>query len=159
MFVFRQMNSPVLQATLGDHFTVPKNGHDQSVPPPIDLIEHADYFALRADMPGLSEADIELTVHDGFPVYFRRAENLRSVIPEQGDSSRTADANEQGRAIYSERTDLRFFRRIALSDEINAAEIEASYQHGVLNVRLPKCEKAKPIAVPINSGSKKRLDQ
>ena len=56
----------------------------------------------------------------------------------------------EARAHLRERRPLRFRRLFALGDDIDVPAIEAAFRDGVLRVRIPKSERAKPREIPVN---------
>src|SRR6188474_787685 len=76
--------------------------------PPVDLVEAEDHFVLKADLPGLSEGDVNIEVQDG-------------ALTISGERKAEHEQREKG-----------WYR------------IEASFNHGVLDVRIPKPEQRKP---------------
>lgn len=107
--------------------------------PAMDLVETADHLVLRADLPGMSEEDVEIEVKDG-------------VLTVSGE--RRADHEQQGEGYYRmERAVGRFSRALSLPEGVSADEVTAHFDHGVLEVRVPKPEETKPHRVRIGSGS------
>ena len=104
--------------------------------PAVDVEELEDGFVLRADVPGLKEDDIDITLDDN--------ELLIS-----GNREETTEENSKGARIR-ERRFGKFSRRFALGQQVSTEGIEASYDNGVLTVRLPKKEEAKPRQIPVS---------
>jgi HSP20 family protein len=105
--------------------------------PPVDLVEAEDHFVLKADLPGLSEEDVSIEVQDG-------------SLTISGE--RKAEHEERARGWYRiERAFGSFNRSLTLPDGVDADRIEASFSHGVLEVRIPKPEERKPRRIEISS--------
>jgi HSP20 family protein len=105
--------------------------------PPVDLVEAEDHFVLKADLPGLSEEDVSIEVQDG-------------SLTISGE--RKAEHEERARGWYRiERSFGSFNRSLTLPDGVDADRIEASFSHGVLEVRIPKPEERKPRRIEISS--------
>jgi HSP20 family protein len=103
--------------------------------PPMDLVEHDDHFLLRADLPGLSEADVNIELNDG-------------ALTISGE--RKAEHKQQERGFYRlERQFGSFSRTLTLPDGIDGEAIKASFVNGVLEVWIPKPEERKPRRIPI----------
>jgi HSP20 family protein len=121
------------------------NGHTVARPPsavPMDAIRRKDEVVLRFDLPGVDSGSIDLTVDRGvLTVTASRAE-------EYGDGES---------AISRERMMGTFTRRVQLGDNLDTEHVEAAYADGVLAVRLPLLEKARPRKVEIQGVSKKKL--
>jgi HSP20 family protein len=110
--------------------------------PPMDLVETEDNLVLRADLPGVSEDDIEIEVKDG-------------VLTVSGE--RKAQHEEKREGFHRvERSYGRFSRALELPKGIEAESIEAGFERGVLEVRMPKPAERKPHRIEISSGGEKR---
>jgi HSP20 family protein len=106
--------------------------------PPVDLVEAETQFVLKADLPGLSEGDVNIEVQDG-------------TLTISGE--RKAEHEQREKGWYRiERSFGRFSRSLSLPDGVDPDRIQASFSHGVLEVRIPKPEERKPRRIEI-SGS------
>jgi HSP20 family molecular chaperone IbpA len=100
------------------------NSHRETyVKPPVDIFETADGIVLLADVPGLAQDDLDVSVDHG-------------VLPIRGSASR-AGAGSNGHRHGATSAVLRQFR---LSDTIDPEHIAAELKHGVLRLHLPKAE-------------------
>ncbi|MGP4027014.1 Hsp20/alpha crystallin family protein [Actinomadura sp. 3N407] len=111
---------------------------------PMDGVRRADDVVLRFDLPGVDPGSIEVTVDRGvLSVTARREEEL----------------TEDERPFVRERVMGSFTRRVYLSEHLDADAIEAAYDNGVLAVRIPVLEKAKPrkVAVQQSGGGRKAI--
>jgi HSP20 family protein len=107
--------------------------------PPVDLVEAEDHFVLRADLPGLSEGDVQIEVQDG-------------TLTISGE--RKAEHEQRERGWYRvERQFGRFSRSLTLPEGVDAGGIAAEFDRGVLTVRIPKPEERKPRRVEIKASS------
>ena len=105
--------------------------------PPVDLVEAEDHFVLRADLPGLTEGDVNIEVQDG-------------TLTISGE--RKAEHEQREKGWYRiERSFGRFSRSLSLPDGVDPDRIQASFSHGVLEVRIPKPEERKPRRIAISS--------
>jgi HSP20 family protein len=117
------------------------NGYARRWIPAMDLVETEDELVLRADLPGLDRDDIEIEVKD-------------SVLTVSGE--RKAEHEEKGEGFYRvERASGRFSRSLDLPQGIEPTGVDASFDRGVLEVRIPKPEERKPTRVEIKAGSRK----
>lgn len=107
--------------------------------PAMDLIETDDHLVLRADLPGMSEDDVEIEIKDGVLTV---AGERKSEHEERSDSYHRVE-----RAFGS------FSRSLSLPDGIEAGTVKAGFANGVLEVRIPKPEQRKPFRVAIGAGS------
>jgi HSP20 family protein len=107
--------------------------------PAIDLAETEEEIVLTADLPGMAEEDIEIEVKDG-------------VLAVSGERR---DERERGEAGYRrvERSFGRFSRAIRLPRGTDPERVSASFENGVLEVRVAKPELAKAHRVQIGAGA------
>ena len=92
--------------------------------PAVDIIEEKDRFVLRADVPGVAPADIEVSMDGG----------VLSVSGHRFEESRSDDAGMQ----RVERVSGRFLRRFSLPDSADAESVKARSNNGILEVTIPK---------------------
>jgi HSP20 family protein len=103
--------------------------------PSVDLYETADDIVLNAYLPGMSREDIHLEV-------------LGSTIHLSGESK--ANIPDEGTTVHFTQGGYgRFDLRYRLPAEVSADQVKATYRNGVLEVRMPKAESAKPRAVEV----------
>jgi HSP20 family protein len=98
--------------------------------PSVDIHENEDQITLRAELPGMTEDDVELTVDKG-----------RLTV--QGEK-RLEKEDTDGEYCRIESTYGSFYRSFPLPDLVDQDNIEAHFENGVLSVTLPKAEAAKP---------------
>jgi HSP20 family protein len=103
--------------------------------PAVEVFEKKDKFVVKAELPGMKEEDIDVSV-DG------------DVLTIKGKREAEKEVNEEDYYLC-ERSYGSFSRSIALPSSVDAKKIEASYEDGVLEVSLPKAPevKAKKVAV------------
>jgi HSP20 family protein len=107
--------------------------------PPMDLVETDDHLVLRADLPGMKRDDVEIEIKDG-------------ALTVSGE--RKAEHEENAEGYYRvERAYGRFSRSLTLPDGIEPDAVEAHFQDGVLEVRIPKPAERKPHRVEIGAGA------
>jgi HSP20 family protein len=105
--------------------------------PAMDLTESEHEYVLRADLPGLSSEDVDIEVKD-------------NVLTISGE--RNSEHDDRGEGFYRmERHFGRFSRSLDLPSGIDADSVAASFANGVLEVRIPKPEEAKPRKVQIDA--------
>ncbi len=102
---------------------------------PVDVIDEGDQIRIVADLPGFNKEDIEVWVEDGELV----------IKAERKEEKEEKERNY----IRRERRYGRIYRRIALPADVDVENIKASYNNGVLEVTIPKTEKAKRKVVKI----------
>jgi HSP20 family protein len=107
--------------------------------PAMDLIETDDQFVLRADLPGLSEDDVKVELED-------------NVLTISGERKAEHEARKEG--FYRlERAHGKFQRSLALPEGVDGENVSANFDHGVLEVRIPKPAERKPHRVSIGVGT------
>ena len=110
--------------------------------PAMDLVETDDHFVLKADLPGVAEGDVELSLED-------------RVLTIAGE--RQAEHEERGEGFYRlERSSGEFRRSLTLPEGVAAERISATFDKGVLEVRIPKPEERKPRRVEIAVGDRQK---
>ena len=110
---------------------------------PMDAYRNKDTFLVQFDVPGVSADSIELTVEKNvLTVHARRTR------PEGSDDIEM---------VAAERPQGTFSRQLFLGDTLDADGIEADYQAGVLTIRIPVAERAKPRRVEIKGHDEGRV--
>jgi len=105
--------------------------------PHTDVVETDAEYRVTAELPGLEEKDVEVTL-EGDMLTIKGEKKLES-----GD----------GNSVVSERYHGRFQRSVQLGGEVQADNITASFKNGLLTVTLPKNREAEPKAKRIPIGS------
>ena len=106
--------------------------------PHVELVEAGDGYKLTAELPGLDEKDIELTVQDG-------------VLTISGEKRAEHDDRQRG---YSERSYGAFTRSFTVGD-VDESKVDAAFDKGVLTVTLPRSSDAEQRVKRIPIASKK----
>lgn len=106
-----------------------------TVLPPVDIFEDEAGFTLIADMPGVSKEQLSVRVTGD------------SLVIE-GVASVPATANME--LVYGEVQNPQYRRSFTLSRELDPGKIEAKLSNGVLRLRIPKAEEAKPRRINVN---------
>ena len=96
--------------------------------PTVDVIEQQDQYVLKADLPGVDRKDIEIVFEDG-------------ALTLKGERSESIDSDHGGYQ-RAERAYGSFERTFRMPDNIDADSITAKSEQGVLEVCVPKQEKA-----------------
>jgi HSP20 family protein len=107
--------------------------------PSVDVQESDKDFTIRAELPGVDEKDVEVTV-------------TNDAVTIKGEKKE--EKEDKGKNYYSmERSYGSFNRVIPLAVETDANKAEASFKNGVLNITIPKSQsaKAKGTKVPIKA--------
>jgi HSP20 family protein len=112
--------------------------------PAMDLLETGDQFVLRADLPGLSEEDVNIELED-------------STLTVSGE--RKAEHEQEGEGYYRlERSFGSFQRSLTLPKGVDPESVTAGFDRGVLEVRIPKPEERKPRRIHIGATDQRTLE-
>ncbi len=123
-----------LFSSLGDGWeNTHRNGHKVWAIP-MDIWEDQDHVMLKADLPGVDSKDIDVSVTgDMLSISVQR---IQDTIPEEQINLR-------------ERTHGWLHRKIQLPQAVDVDKLKATYKQGVLELKLPKREEAKPKQIQI----------
>ncbi len=114
------------------------NGGARRWIPAMDLVETGEHFVLKADLPGVAESDVSIELE-------------KNVLTIAGE--RKTQLEEKHEGYYRlERSSGAFSRSLTLPEGVDAGAVTASFDNGVLEVRIPKPEQAKPQRVQIAVG-------
>ena len=108
--------------------------------PAIEVFEKEDKFVVKAELPGMKEEDIDVSV-------------VGDTLTIKGERKAETEVKEED-YYCCERSYGSFSRSIALPSTVDASKIEASYEDGVLEVSLPKATEAKPKKVTVSAKKK-----
>jgi HSP20 family protein len=103
--------------------------------PPVNVWEDGDAFHVEAELPGLTQEQLQLSVTN------------RNQLTLQGE--RLPAEADKGRWHRRERGFGRFQRLLKLPAPVDADKIEATFENGVLHVTLPKAEEARPRRISV----------
>ena len=127
-----------LRSRMNQLFNEPGEYRAAAVFPRLNLFDTGSALLLKADVPGLSEKDVELTIN-------------QDVLTLSGE--RRADAPEGYSVHRQERTPIRFSRSFTLPCRINPENASASIKDGVLTVTLAKAAEAQPRQISVKASS------
>lgn len=103
--------------------------------PAVDIVEEENRYLIKADIPGVEPKDIEVTFDGG-------------VLTVRGER-KSEDTEENKGFKRVERTYGSFYRQFSLPDSVDANQITAKGNHGVLEITVPKAERSKPKRIEI----------
>lgn len=103
---------------------------------PMDAWREGDTFVVEFDLPGITPDAIELDVE-------------RNVVTVRAERPTRSETQEM---LAAERARGTFSRQLVLGDNLDTEHIEASYDAGVLTLRIPVAERAKPRKIEIAKG-------
>jgi HSP20 family protein len=104
---------------------------------PVDLWETKDAYHLRADMPGLTPDELEINV-------------TADTVSFGGELKGTTDVTNDG-WLRQERRVGKFQRAFTLPVQIDPDTVQANFEHGVLDLTLPKADQVKPRTIKVNA--------
>lgn len=100
--------------------------------PAVDIVEEHDRFVLRADLPGVDPAGIEVSTDDGV-LSLAGERPAPEQVTEHGP-----EHGERTGVRHIERASGRFFRRFSLPDTADASAVKANSKNGILEIVIPK---------------------
>jgi len=105
--------------------------------PPINITQDDDNFYLRAEIPGIKPAELSISA-------------LRNRVSISG---KREIPREHERVSYhrKERSEGAFNRAVTLPTEVDAERVDARYADGILTLKLPKAEQAKPRQISVKT--------
>ena len=103
--------------------------------PPVDMYETDDAFILKAELPGVSKDEVHVEIH-------------QNTLILRGERKHEAEVKEDSYHRV-ERAYGRFERSFVLPTLVDQEHVQATYHDGVLELRLPKSEAAKPKRIAI----------
>ena len=104
--------------------------------PVVDILEANEHVEIRAEIPGLSEQDVQVSVTD-------------DVLTLKGEKTQESDEKDQ-KYHRVERSYGRFQRSFTLPANLNPEDIKAKFTHGVLTVSIPKAKEVQPKEIQIS---------
>lgn len=116
--------------------TAQAGGMERLWAPPVDMYETKDELVVLAELPGLNEKDIHLSI-------------TGDVLTLRGDRAWDAQI-EQDSYYRSERWHGKFERSLPLPVPVQSDKVKAQYRDGVLTIKLPKVEEIKPREIKID---------
>ena len=108
--------------------------------PAIEVFEKEDKFVVKAEIPGMKEEDIDISV-------------VGDTLTIKGERKAESEVKEDD-YYCCERSYGSFSRSIAVPSNVDAKKIEASYEDGVLEVSLPKAPEVKPKKIAVSAKKK-----
>ena len=108
--------------------------------PPVDIVESNDGLMVKAEVPGLEKDSFKVSVED-------------NVLTISGEKKMEYDETDKDQNYHRvERTYGSFSRSFTLPNTVDVKKVNAKYRNGVLEVKLPKSEEAKPKEIEIDVG-------
>jgi HSP20 family protein len=117
-----------------------KSNGDRSWMPHMDVFEKDDNLVVKAELPGMKEEDIDVSV-DGDMLIIRGEKKAESEVKDED-------------YYRCERTYGSFYRSVSLPSSVDSSKIEANYENGILEVTLPKSPEVKPKKIAVSAKKK-----
>ena len=108
--------------------------------PAIEVLEKEDKFLVKAELPGVKEEDVNVSVSGG-------------TLTIEGEKKAESEVNKKG-YYYCETSYGSFSRSITIPSTVDASKIEANYDKGVLEIILPKAPEVKPKKITVAAKKK-----
>jgi HSP20 family protein len=122
--------------SFADSFGAPAAPHAIDWVPPMSIVETDKEFMVTAELPGLDQKDVDVSVEDGLLT-------IKGEKIQEREEKKEPD-EEQKKVYLYERTYGSFYRSFALPPTVDAAKVNAVFAKGVLKVHLPKSAEMKP---------------
>ncbi len=106
--------------------------------PTVDVMENEGGFLVKAEIPGIDEKDLQVTLEN----------NILTIAGEKKEER--SEKDRDSRWVVSERKFGSFRRSISLPEGIRSDKIKAAFRNGVLRVEIPREESAKPRKITID---------
>ena len=126
-----------MERIMGEILTGAVPGDGALWEPPVDIEETDDAWIVEAELPGAKQEDVDVEVH----------ENELVVTGEIKEKEREGIVRRRTRRVG------RFEYRVTLPGEVDAERIDASLDHGVLTIRVPKPERTQPRRIEVGSST------
>ena len=137
----RLLSESVVNSPFRTLWSTGTNGNSTRVAIPLDVYATSDEVVVVASAPGLSPDDLQITVDQGTLTISGQIHN--------------AAASEEGKEATWYLHELpygTFQRSVSLPFEVDSAKADAAFEHGILRLRLPKVEQARPKQIKVRIG-------
>ena len=130
--------SPLTWRTLGT------GSNGESIAPPVDVHQTPDEIVVTASLPGIRPEDVDITM-------------TGQTLTVRGELKADETINRD-QYLYRERRYGSFSRSLQLPVRVEGDRAEATFEHGVLTLRIPKSEEVKPRQIRIHAGNGDALE-
>jgi HSP20 family protein len=123
------------------------NGQPATRSMPIDIYRVGDEYVVEMDLPGVDPSSIDISVE-------------RNMLTVEAEAQSTHEQVDD--VVVCERRHAKFRRQLYLGDDVNTDNVRASYDNGVLRLRIPIAQNQRAHKIDVdtsNSGSKQISDQ
>ena len=123
-----------------ESFVLPARASGGTLSMPLDLRETEDAFIVDVAVPGVRPEDLDITVQD----------NVLTINAETRQEQQTGE--QQANYHRVERRYGRFSRTLSLPAQVNADQVRATLENGILHLEIPKAEEGRPRKITVNTG-------
>lgn len=109
----------------------------ESFPLALDVMEDENGYTVKASIPGVEPEQVEVTLTD-------------NVLTIKGETKHEEEVEKKNYHLRERRYGS-FMRQVALPMPVEADKVEATHEHGVLTLRLPKAEAVKPKKITVKT--------
>lgn len=110
---------------------------------PLDVVDTGQGYEVKAALPGFKPEDVEITFSDG-------------VLSIRAESKQESETRE-GTYLRREMRYGNYARSIHLPGDINAKDIKATFDDGMLSIEMPRVTAPEPVKIPVSTKSEKQL--
>ena len=111
--------------------------------PLVDIIEHESNYVIEAEIPGYSQAEIDVKVEDNVLT-------ISAGVSDQQAEEQEAEKSEP-QYLVRERRNTEFSRSFSLPKDVDVEKIEGNYKNGILRLELAKKAEAKPRSIKVKA--------
>jgi HSP20 family protein len=138
LFGLQRLNRMLDEAFAGWPFPQSEGGVLTSAwVPPCDISEDANSVTISMEVPGVRSEDVRLSLEN----------NILTIRGEKKQET----TDEGGKVHRFERSYGMFERTFSLPSTVDPEKIEARYEDGILNITIPKAERARPREIPVST--------
>ncbi|ADK79632.1 Hsp20/alpha crystallin family protein [Sediminispirochaeta smaragdinae] len=112
--------------------------------PAVNIIEEPDQYRLEAELPGLSENEVEVKIDD-------RVLTIGSQRSEEDETNREKEENKAPNYLIRERRERSFSRSFVLPKDVDSEKISGSFNNGILTIILEKLPEVKPRKIKVQA--------
>ncbi len=125
----------LFEDTFENYPAATREGLERKWLPLVDIYEDKDSFVVKAELPGVKKEDVTIEIKD-------------TVLTLSGERKQEGEVKKENYHRI-ERVYGKFTRSFTLPGSVKIEGVHAQYKDGVLEITLPKAEKAKPKSIPI----------
>ena len=109
--------------------------HERYIPPAVNIIEDEEGLVLTADIPGASKEGLDVNVEKGILTISAPAQHTAPGVP-----------------AYREFELANYYRQFTIPESLDHEKARADYANGILTLRVPKAEVARPKRISVQVG-------